>query len=536
MSSGGRTACREDSSRCPMGEIWAAHKQGREGREILVLKGREQKQIAILASFLPEAGMADSILEKVRERISLLPDGHQRLEDIASRQAVVERIVVERPAVSLALCAFLVLVFLAELATGAFADPFRLLAFGANSYPLVKNGELFRLATANLLHGNLIHISFNAMALFNLGSFLEPLLGRWRFLTIFLVSALAGAAGSAFLGHHVLALGASTGIAGLIAAYIVVLWRWPGELSNPPTKKTWIWLAFVFLSPAFFVQNVDNLGHLGGFLAGLLLFFPEIRTSGLKDLANRRRTLFRGIAVLLVALFLAASVIAFRQASDPEHDLKVASVLLRDTSLDPAMVNEMAWKVASSPASSRDVLALALRRIERAVASAPGGVEIRDTQATLLYRLGRWEEAVRTELGVVAASKTPLLLSQLARFEGSLARARGPLVLGRPPIALPRAQIVSGSSILIDVTDPHPLAGTLFHVVLSNSKKTSGLLELTVGTAETSGPLRYQLPQDLSPLPDEASLTLVDTRKSTGVPSETQWSFQPMIPEIARLP
>jgi hypothetical protein len=72
--------------------------------------------------------------------------------------------------------------------------------------------------------------------------------------------------------------------------------------------------------------------------------------------------------------------------------------------------------------------------------------------------------------------------------------------------------------------------------VLSNGKKTSGLLELTVGASETSGPLRYQLPQELSLLPDEASLTLVDTRKSEGIPGETQWSFQLMLPEIARLP
>ncbi len=207
----------------PYEDLWVAHKVGRGHQEQLVLKSRLKAPIAIRTAHLPEPRMADSALEAIRERIGLLPEGPQKLDGIAARQTLAERVASGRKTVTLAVSVLLGLVFLAEFATGELADPFRLWAFGANSFPLVKDGELFRLATANVLHGSVIHFLFNAMALVSLGWFLEPLLGAGRFLSVLLVSALAGAAGSAFLGHHALALGASTGIAGLIATYVVIL-------------------------------------------------------------------------------------------------------------------------------------------------------------------------------------------------------------------------------------------------------------------------------------------------------------------------
>lgn len=375
-------------------EVWTAHKTGRGRREILVLKAAAKPSIAIATAFLPEPRMADSILEAVRGRIALLPDGARRVDGIAARGAVAERIASGGKTVVLTLAVFLGLVFLAELATGALANPFLLWAFGANSFPLVRSGELFRLATANFLHGSLLHLLFNVMALVSLGSLLEPLLGPWRFLSVFLVSALAGAAGSAFLGHHALAVGASTGIAGLIAAYAVVLWRWPDRLPHPPTKGTWFSIGFAFLLPALTFQNVDHMGHLTGFLAGLALVLPETRKADLIELADRRRAFFRGTAFLLVALFLAAGWIASQRMGDPGRDLKVASTLLLDTSLDPSTVNNLAGKIAASPEASPAQLAAALRGIQRAVKIDPREAnKRRDTLATVLYRLGRTQEA-----------------------------------------------------------------------------------------------------------------------------------------------
>lgn len=519
------------------GEIRVAQKEGRGRDEKLVLKGREAAQILIPTAFLPETQNADTVLEAIREHIGLLTEGAQKLAGIAARQAVAERILKGRKTVAYSASALLVLTFVAQITTGALANPLHLWTFGANSYPLVKNGELFRLATANLLHGNLVHLFFNVIVLISLGAFLEPLFGAGRFLSVLLISALVGAAGSAFLGQHILSLGASTGLAGLIAAYAIVLWRWPDRLSSPPTRKTWLGIAFAFLWPALTFQNVDHIAHLTGFLAGLAVVLPEARKVDLIDLADRRRGLFRAIAALLVAIFLVAIGIAIQRANDPDRDRKLASIFLHDESLPSLLQNNLAWRTAIHPAVSPAELATALKGSQRAVENDPEEAGYRDTHATVLYRLGRWEEAVRLENEVVVADRSPFHLSQLARFEWALVQSRGPLLLGQPLKNLPRVQLAPGGSIRLEVDDPQLLSGAVLHLVLSNKKKASALLELTVGTSETSNALHYALPRDLAlPRPDRVSLTLIDTRKTGQPVARTRWELQPIVPEAARLP
>jgi len=278
------------------------------------------------------------------------------------------------------------------------------------------------------------------------------------------------------------------------------------------------------------------MAHLAGFLAGLAFVVPETRQADLAELANRRRALFRGTAAVLTALFLAAGWVAVQRAGDPARDRKIASTLLQDPSLPPVLLNNLAWKVATSPAASQAQLALALRGIERAIKSDPGDTALRDTRATVLYRLHQWQEAVGTEYSLIVTNRTPFYVSQAARFEWALVRARGPLFLGQPPKVLPRARIVSDGSILIDAGEPHLPSGSILHFVLSRGEKVSALLEVTLGASETSGLLSYALPRHLSfPKPDEISLALVDTRK-THQSGMTRWQLQPIVPKAAALP
>jgi len=296
----------------PYRELWSARKEGRGRWESLVLRAGATSRVRIPTAFLPEAGTADSILETVRERISYLPEKPQRPP--RARMSLKELASIQWKTATFAVSAFLAGVFLAELATGALAHPALLQAFGASSSALVKHGELFRLATANFLHASLEQIVMTLVPLLLLGSILEPRLGPGRFLTIFLGSALAGTAGSAFLGNQVFALGASTGIAGLVGACAMIAWRWPGQLSPPGTKWNWIVVAVISIGHLLEHQSFDYLGHLLGLLAGAALMLPEHRTVALTELANRRRALFRVTAALLVAVFLAAGGIALRRA------------------------------------------------------------------------------------------------------------------------------------------------------------------------------------------------------------------------------
>jgi hypothetical protein len=284
-----------------------------------------------------------------------------------------------------------------------------------------------------------------------------------------------------------------------------------------------------------FRPELDLMGHVAGFLAGVALMLPALRTADLAALPNLHRQ-HRFAAILLVALFLAAGGAAIQHGAEAAH-LEDASLLLQARAVSPTMLNALAQGVASSPSASRTDLAAALQGIDRAMKKEPGTITFRETRATVLYRLAQWQEAIQTEYDLLPVQRTPLRLSLLARFEWASARARGPLFLGQPPSVLPHARLAPGGSILVDVGDPHLPSETVFHLVLASGENASALLELKTGAFEPSGIFRYTLPPNLSfPRPDAVSLGLVDTRRLEGPRNETLWQLQPIEPEAARLP
>jgi hypothetical protein len=73
-----------------------------------------------------------------------------------------------------------------------------------------------------LVHASIFHIAFNMLALWALGRSLEPLLGRWRFLALYLLSALGGSVLTALLAPTTWVVGASGAVWGLLGAMFVI--------------------------------------------------------------------------------------------------------------------------------------------------------------------------------------------------------------------------------------------------------------------------------------------------------------------------
>lgn len=130
----------------------------------------------------------------------------------------------------------------------------------------VAAGEWWRLLTAPFLHAGLWHVGLNMFALWILGSLIEPLLGRWRFVAVYLVSALAGAVASyAFGNPGVISVGASGAVFGLLGATIVALRKLNRDVSGV------LVLLVINLVLGFVFPGIDWRAHLGGLLAGMLL-------------------------------------------------------------------------------------------------------------------------------------------------------------------------------------------------------------------------------------------------------------------------
>jgi membrane associated rhomboid family serine protease len=135
--------------------------------------------------------------------------------------------------------------------------------------PAVANGEWYRIVTAGFLHAGLLHILFNMVALYFLGSLLEPGIGTPRFLGVYFVSLLAGSFGALLLTPDTHTVGASGAIFGLMsAAFIVARHRGVEQLAGQ--------IGFYIIINIFFTVGVSGIsigGHFGGLIAGALCGF-----------------------------------------------------------------------------------------------------------------------------------------------------------------------------------------------------------------------------------------------------------------------
>lgn len=192
--------------------------------------------------------------------------------------------------------------------------------------PFLGWTEPWRFVSAMFLHSprSLMHIGFNMYALYILGSYLEPLMGRARFLAVYLISGIGGQVGVVLLaGNPTLAglasgqdqawvtpvVGASGAIFGLFGALIVL---------NRHLNRSVAGIYGIVLINAvlgFVIPNIAWQAHLGGFVTGLA-------GAGILVLARRGRKaiLWPGLTGLLLVV-VGIAVVKYLMVPEPIRDL-----------------------------------------------------------------------------------------------------------------------------------------------------------------------------------------------------------------------
>lgn len=210
------------------------------------------------------------------------PVGYQCPECVAEarrafRQGPARRIRTLRPtSMTKALLVVLAAVYVVELVKSGGGTPSgrTLFDMGAMFPPAVAQGQWWRLITVMFLHASLLHIAFNAWALWIFGQFVESSFGRWNFLVVFFVGGFLGSVASyAFGPVRELGVGASGGIVGLLGAFIAYNLR-RRHLAVAQAQLRWI-LIIILLNVALTlgggglgVGNIDWRAHLGGLVGG----------------------------------------------------------------------------------------------------------------------------------------------------------------------------------------------------------------------------------------------------------------------------
>ncbi|HVL61091.1 MAG TPA: rhomboid family intramembrane serine protease [Microbacterium sp.] len=157
--------------------------------------------------------------------------------------------------------------------------------------------EPWRALTSVFLHSTslIFHIVLNMYTLWIFGRLLEPMLGRIRFLALYLISGIAGSIGVVvFAAPDAQVLGASGAIFGLMGAFVVIQRRLGGNMTQLYILLA-INLAIGFIPSA----NISWQAHLGGLIGGALVGLILLETR-----ARSRRGLQIGLLIgLTVALF-----------------------------------------------------------------------------------------------------------------------------------------------------------------------------------------------------------------------------------------
>ena len=207
------------------------------------------------------------------------------------------------PIVTYAIMALCVIVFAAEVVTGQLVGSGSPIVSALLYYPPYTSIEPWRMLTSLFVHGSILHILFNMYSLFILGPELERLVGRWRFLALFLLSGLGGSVAVLLSSPGSPVIGASGAIFGLFGAYFVIARHLGGN------SRQLIIVIVINLVIGFIVPNIAWQAHVGGLLIGALVAFVLVRTRDRQKRGIQLPLLAGVLALLIAATFVGVQII-----------------------------------------------------------------------------------------------------------------------------------------------------------------------------------------------------------------------------------
>ena len=180
-----------------------------------------------------------------------------------------------------------ILIIIALVYVGELFDAEGMIEAGGIVHGMMAAHEYWRLVTSMFLHAppqtglGWLHWLANSWAIFQLGTLYEVLFGSKRFALIYFASGICAGIASSFHIQTV-GVGASGAVFGLLGAFIFSIWRSPQYRHQPWTKSLLGQIVFwtvvnLYIGSQF--KFIDNVAHIGGLVAGLLLGFIPHRVA-----------------------------------------------------------------------------------------------------------------------------------------------------------------------------------------------------------------------------------------------------------------
>ena len=163
----------------------------------------------------------------------------------------------------------------------------------------VATGATYQLVTSMFTQVQLFHIGFNMVALWVLGPQLELVLGRLRYVGLYLLSGLVGSAVVYWFSSPTSStLGASGAIFGLMGALLVMAYKVRADMN-----QLLVWIGINVAFTFFGRSTISWQGHLGGFVGGVVL------AAILAYAPRQRRSLWQGAGFAVVSVLVVVAVV-----------------------------------------------------------------------------------------------------------------------------------------------------------------------------------------------------------------------------------
>lgn len=234
---------------------------------------------------------------------------HYAIEEMKKEKQLFDH---SKPIFTYVFIVILLIMFMLLEINGGSTNEKTLTDFGAKVNPLIVNGEWWRFFTPIFLHIGMIHLVMNTIALYFLGTAVEKIYGKLRFIFIFILSGFSGSLAS-FLFSPNLSAGASGAIFGCFGALLYFGVIHPRLFARTMGANVLIMIG-INLAFGFTFPGIDNAGHIGGLIGGFL-------ASGIIHLPKKKnfrlQLIWTAITILIFSISIPYGYANGMKNSDP---------------------------------------------------------------------------------------------------------------------------------------------------------------------------------------------------------------------------
>jgi rhomboid protease GluP len=300
------------------------------------MMGRNKKHIAeFLAAFdIVKTKATTDNTHEWNDKINLLKsDTIQEAEKEIQQAEEVDRVMNLSGGnmyVTYGIIAINVLVFVAMAISGVnlFAPlTLDILKWGGNYPALTFGGEWWRLLTCMFVHIGILHLVLNMYALYFVSAYLEPMLGKTRYIAAYLCAGLLSSLVS-LLWHKdadITSAGASGAIFGMYGVFLALLTTnvIPRHVRKGILQSILIFVGYNIFNGFKPHSGIDNAAHLGGLISGLLIGY--LYYFSFKNPSAKKTQTITSLAGLVTIIIL-FSVLRNERTSSKTIDYKTGNI------------------------------------------------------------------------------------------------------------------------------------------------------------------------------------------------------------------